>query len=88
MVNEPAPPDDILRALANIHRLRILRALGDGALRVSDPQAHLPLPRSALSQHLTRLRDAEIAYRIVDDGALTLARALLKVGERQGEQRP
>lgn len=83
MANEPTPPDDILRALANLRRLQILRALGDGALWVSDLQARLPLSQSALSQHLARLRDAGIvatrrqgqavAYRIVDAEILTLA---------------
>lgn len=77
MANEARKSDDVLRALANIHRLQILRALGEGALWVGDLQTRLPLSQSALSQHLARLRDVgivatrrqgqAIAYRIVDD---------------------
>ncbi|MFZ0268345.1 hypothetical protein [Caulobacter sp.] len=73
MANEPATPDDVLRALANIHRLRILHALSEGALWVSDLQARL------LSQHLARLRDAE---------ALTLVEGLLRLVDRREDQQP
>jgi DNA-binding transcriptional ArsR family regulator len=98
MANEPATPDDVLRALANIHRLRILHALSDGALWVSDLQALLPLSQSALSQHLARLREAGIvathrqglavAYRIVDAEALTLAEGLLRLVDRREKLQP
>lgn len=83
MANEPAPSDEILRALVNIHRLQTLRALGDGALWVRGLQAQLPLSQSALPQCLARLREAgvvathrqgqAVAYRIVDAEILTLA---------------
>ena len=93
MVNEPATPDDVLRALATIHRLRILRALGEGDPWVSDLQTRLPLSQSALSQHLARLRDAGIvatrrqgqavAYRLLDREILTLVDGLLRLVDQR-----
>ena len=98
MANEPTTPDDVLRALANIHRLRILRALSDGALWVSDIQARLPLSQSALSQHLARPREAGIVatrrqgqsmiYQLVDREILTLVDGLLRFVEGPGKQQP
>jgi len=95
MVNEAATPDDVLRALANIHRLRILHALSDGALWVSELQARLPLSQSALSQHLARLRDAgivatrrhgqAITYQLVDREILTLVEGLLQLIDGPGK---
>jgi DNA-binding transcriptional ArsR family regulator len=98
MANEPATPDDVLRALANIHRLRILRALGEGDSWVGDLQTRLPLSQSALSQHLARLRDAGIvttrrqgqavAYRLLDREILTLVDGLLRLVDRREKQQP
>ncbi len=78
---------DLLRTLANPHRLQILCALSAGELSVSDLRAHLPLTQSALSQHLARLRvqrlvatrrqSQAIFYRIADQEVLAMARALL-----------
>ncbi len=46
-----------LKALANDQRLLILCALLDGPLSVGDINERVPLSQSALSQHLSVLRD-------------------------------
>ena len=86
---------DLLWALANEHRLRILCLLEGGERSVSDLGQHLDLSQSALSQHLARLRKAGIVatrregvtifYRIADQDALALAKALSGlVAKRRG----
>ncbi|MGO8855223.1 MAG: ArsR/SmtB family transcription factor [Steroidobacteraceae bacterium] len=47
-----------LKALANDQRLLVLCALLDGALSVGEINERVPLSQSALSQHLSVLRDA------------------------------
>lgn len=47
-----------LKALANDQRLLVLCALLDGALSVGKINDRVPLSQSALSQHLSVLRDA------------------------------
>lgn len=49
---------NLLKALANEHRLMILCTLMEGELCVSDLNSRIPLSQSALSQHLASLRDA------------------------------
>lgn len=48
---------DLLKALANPHRLLILCVLGEGELSVGALNARIPLSQSALSQHLAVLRE-------------------------------
>jgi DNA-binding transcriptional ArsR family regulator len=48
---------DLLRALANPHRLVILGELSNGERSVSALEAVVPLSQSALSQHLAKLRE-------------------------------
>jgi DNA-binding transcriptional ArsR family regulator len=84
---------DLLRTLANPQRLKILIALSAGEFSVGDLQPHIDLTRSALSQHLARLRSQHLVvtrrqaqtiyYRIVDDEALAMARALLRLAARR-----
>ena len=50
----------LLKELANENRLMICCCLTEGELNVSDLNTQVPLSQSALSQHLARLRDAEI----------------------------
>jgi ArsR family transcriptional regulator len=86
---------DLLRTLANAHRLQILSVLSGGELSVGDLQALIPLTQSALSQHLARLRAQHIVatrrsaqsvfYRIADDQALAMAKALLLLVSRRAE---
>ena len=49
-----------LKALANDQRLLVLCALIDGPLSVGEINERVPLSQSALSQHLTVLREAEL----------------------------
>ncbi len=49
---------DLLKALANSHRLMILCELKDGERSVSALETVVPLTQSALSQHLAKLREA------------------------------
>lgn len=48
----------LLKALANEHRLMILCTLVDQELSVGELNARVPLSQSALSQHLAGLREA------------------------------
>jgi DNA-binding transcriptional ArsR family regulator len=48
---------DLLKALANPQRLRILCLLIEGERTVTQINARIPLSQSALSQHLAVLRD-------------------------------
>jgi DNA-binding transcriptional ArsR family regulator len=52
-----AEAEDLLKALANSHRLMILCELKDGERSVSALERVVPLAQSALSQHLARLRE-------------------------------
>lgn len=47
----------LLRALANPHRLLVLCVLSEGELTVSELNARVSLSQSALSQHLAVLRE-------------------------------
>jgi DNA-binding transcriptional ArsR family regulator len=91
MANETKPngSTDLPRTLANPQRLRILSVLAKGEMHVGDLQARIALTQSTLSQHLARLRAQHLVatrrqaqmiyYRIVDDEALAMARALLRL---------
>ncbi|HOY24380.1 MAG TPA: metalloregulator ArsR/SmtB family transcription factor [Cellvibrio sp.] len=49
---------NLLKAMANEHRLMIMCTLMDGELRVGELNERVPLSQSALSQHLASLREA------------------------------
>lgn len=51
---------DLMRLLSNPHRLTLLCHLGEGEMAVGDLAACLGMSPSALSQHLSRLKEAEI----------------------------
>lgn len=51
---------DLLKVLANSHRLLILCELNNGERSVSELESMLPLSQSALSQHLAKLREHDI----------------------------
>ncbi|MBZ9556892.1 MULTISPECIES: metalloregulator ArsR/SmtB family transcription factor [unclassified Modicisalibacter] len=73
---------NLLKAMANENRLRILCLLDDGELSVSELNARLALSQSALSQHLailrreglvtTRRASQTIYYSLQGDQARTL----------------
>lgn len=81
----------ILKAMSNVRRLRILQELANGKERsVSEIEALVPdLSQSALSQHLGRLRRAEIVqtrrksqtifYSIGDQDVLRLLRLITHI---------
>jgi len=52
--------EELLKALANSHRLMILCELKDGERSVSALERVVPLAQSALSQHLAKLRESGI----------------------------
>jgi DNA-binding transcriptional ArsR family regulator len=55
-----AEAEDLLKALANSHRLLILCELKDGERSVTALERVVPLAQSALSQHLAKLRESGI----------------------------
>lgn len=77
---------ELLKALANPHRLQILCVLEEGELSVGALNARIPLSQSALSQHLavlrkdglvtTRRESQTIFYRVMPGPALDLIRVL------------
>ncbi len=58
--SEAGAAETMLKALANRHRLMILCELHKGERSVTQLQQSLGLGQSALSQHLSRLRDEKI----------------------------
>lgn len=78
---------DLLKILANEHRLLILCALMQGELTVGEIHKHTPnITQSALSQHLNQLRTAgllasekrgmNVVYRIQDERVIALMGAI------------
>jgi DNA-binding transcriptional ArsR family regulator len=55
-----AEAEELLKAVANSHRLMILCELKDGERSVSALEQVVPLTQSALSQHLAKLREGGI----------------------------
>jgi DNA-binding transcriptional ArsR family regulator len=84
---------ELLRVLANEHRLGVLCALRQGELSVGALLERVGPSQSALSQHLARLRQdglvatrrtgQTIYYRIADDDVMGLLRALSEVMQRR-----
>lgn len=84
---------DLLRLLANEHRLQVLCALRPGELSVGQIADHVSLSQSALSQHLARLRlDGVVAtrrqgqtifYRIADPDVMAVLEAVSGVMTRR-----
>jgi len=77
---------DLLRAIGNEHRLKILCYLGDGESSVGDLEPLVGLRQSALSQHLGVLRDfglvktrrnaQTIIYSLTDEEVVSIIGAL------------
>ncbi|HRD46574.1 MAG TPA: metalloregulator ArsR/SmtB family transcription factor [Caulobacter sp.] len=84
---------DLLRLLANPHRLQVLCALRGGEASVGQMADHIGLSQSALSQHLAKMRADRIVatrregqtifYRIADPDVLIIVGALADVMERR-----
>lgn len=89
----------LLRALANPHRLLVLCALSEAELPVGELNARVPLSQSALSQHLALLRaDGLVAtrreaqtiyYRLAPGSALAVIETLHEIfcGGPRGRRR-
>ncbi|GAB1268429.1 metalloregulator ArsR/SmtB family transcription factor [Aurantivibrio infirmus] len=58
IVKNAAEAESFLKSVANSNRLMILCSLLDGGRSVSELNEEVPLSQSALSQHLSVLRDA------------------------------
>ena len=52
--------DDVLRALAEPQRVRILRLVGDRELAAGEIAEHFDITAQAISQHLRVLKDAAV----------------------------
>lgn len=86
MSEHAASAAELLRALANPHRLLVLCVLGEGELSVGALNERIPLSQSALSQHLAILREdglvetrreaQTIYYRVVPGPALDIIRVM------------
>lgn len=64
MVAQSEAAAELLKAIANAQRLRILCMLIEGEMNVSQLNQHLSLSQSALSQHLGVLREKNlVSYR-------------------------
>ena len=80
------PASDFLKAMSNPYRLQVLCQLGEGELSVGSLQERVGLSQSALSQHLSRLKEAALVasrrdgqtmyYRLADSTAVSIIRLL------------
>lgn len=87
---------DLLRVLANEHRLQVLCALRQGEQSVGQLAEHVGLSQSALSQHLARLRGDRVVttrrlgqtilYRIADEDVMAVLETVAGVMSRRGQR--
>ncbi|WP_297802524.1 metalloregulator ArsR/SmtB family transcription factor [Arenimonas sp. GDDSR-1] len=86
MVAQSETAAELLKAIANAQRLRILCMLIEGELSVSQMNQRLALSQSALSQHLAVLREKNLVsfrknaqtviYRVADGPVTTIIQTL------------
>ena len=79
----------LLKELSNDKRLMICCCLGEEELSVSELNKLVPLSQSALSQHLARMRDANLVitrresqtiyYRLADKNVLNIIATLKSI---------
>lgn len=77
---------NLLKQLANDKRLMVCCCLGDEELSVSELNTQVPLSQSALSQHLAKMREANIVstrregkviyYRLANENVLKIINIL------------
>lgn len=89
MAEKALEAERFLKMIANQNRLMILCALMDSELAVGELNDEVPLSQSALSQHLSKLREAglvatrresqTIFYRLDDDRVMRLLPTLYQV---------
>ncbi|MFU8783918.1 ArsR/SmtB family transcription factor [Aliidiomarina sp.] len=78
--------EQLLKSLANSHRLMVLCYLVNGEMSVGELEKKVALSQSSLSQHLAKLREQKIVgfrkegttvlYRIEDEKALRILESL------------
>ena len=97
MTDAPGDIDEIqislMRTLASRHRLRILHALGDRSMDVTEIARALAVPQPVASQHLAAMRSAGIVeaaregrsvrYTLVDPGILAACALMREVVVRR-----
>lgn len=86
MVAQSEAAAELLKAIANAQRLRILCMLIEGEMNVSQMNQRLSLSQSALSQHLAVLREKNLVnfrknaqtviYRVADGPVTTIIQTL------------
>lgn len=86
MVAQSEAAAELLKAIANAQRLRILCMLIEGEMNVSQLNQRLSLSQSALSQHLAVLREKNLVsfqknaqtviYRVVEGPATAIIQTL------------
>lgn len=86
LAQHAAAASNLLKAMANTHRLLVLCILGEGELSVGELNERVPISQSALSQHLavlradglvtTRRESQTIHYRVAPGPALDVIRVL------------
>ncbi|NND66245.1 MAG: winged helix-turn-helix transcriptional regulator [Halioglobus sp.] len=89
MQEHAAQAAQLLKKMANEHRLLVLCALADGEMSVSELNAVIPLSQSALSQHLAALRAAglvqtrreslSVYYRLQGEAAIKVIEVLQSI---------
>jgi DNA-binding transcriptional ArsR family regulator len=86
LATRSAEAEELLKALANSHRLMILCELREGERSVTALEEVVPLSQSALSQHLAKLREGgfvstrreaqTIYYSLADERVVRLIEVL------------
>ncbi|WP_252625157.1 ArsR/SmtB family transcription factor [Aliidiomarina quisquiliarum] len=89
MQNNVLAAEELLKSLANNHRLMVLCHLVNGEMSVGDLEKELEVSQSSLSQHLARLRSQGIVefrkegttvlYRVADEKALRILETLYRL---------
>ena len=89
IVDQATTASNFLKAISHEGRLMILCQLGEGEMSVSDLLERIDLSQSALSQHLAKLRKAELVgtrqesqtvyYSITDPAAAKLIKTLAEI---------
>lgn len=89
MLQHATEAANLLKQLANEHRLLICCTLVESELSVGELNALIPLSQSALSQHLAKLRAADIVavrkdaqtvyYRLANDDVIKVISVLQSI---------
>ena len=80
---DPAPPDEILRALADPERLAVAGALAMGPCRAADLAKQLNLPVRRVQRHLSRLTSVGVVRVETDRRTYTLLPQSLRQAARE-----